>query len=290
MDKVTHRRTTSINNQLDPSSISLSSKKREHEIQGGGGGEEEKDRPPTLLLLLDSLEIISPFSTRGDRPQGHSRINDSHRPRNRATTHPIPLFLPSRSPHPSSVHTSSGGGALHYFSAWIPLWPATSRRIEGVFRGWQPRAPRAVARVFPQLPARDAMPSAENRASERGKFDTLFDIVRHCSAICQVVRRWWESVGCVAAGVRRGSSERRVKDLLRLVLYASSRGRSEFFFVFFRGKWGSLRGEEAEEEEEEEGEKEEEERQSRGSVSRVFKDTGWWSSSSVLHDHCSTRQ
>ena len=94
VDKVTHRRTTSINNQLDLPSISLSSKKREHEIRGGGGGEEEKDRPPTLLLLLDSLEIISPFSTRGDRPQGHSRINDSHRPRNRATTHPIPSFYP----------------------------------------------------------------------------------------------------------------------------------------------------------------------------------------------------
>lgn len=108
VDKVTHHQTISINNQLDPPSTFLCSKKK-------WKGKEEKDRLsirlPTLLLLqrssnglVDSLEIISPFSTRGDRPQGHSRINDSHRPclRNRATRHHpcYTLFLPSRSPHP----------------------------------------------------------------------------------------------------------------------------------------------------------------------------------------------
>lgn len=107
VDKVTHHQTISINNQLDPPSTFLCSEKSEKEKKKKTVSRfdfppfSSSNDPPTDS---SSLEIISPFSTRGDRPQGHSRINDSHRPclRNRATRHHpcYTLFLPSRSPHP----------------------------------------------------------------------------------------------------------------------------------------------------------------------------------------------
>lgn len=105
-----------------------------------------------------------------------------------ATTHAIPSSYP-RDRHillppspPPLVHEQRWRVTLFLR---IPLScvarPATSRRIGGVFRGWPPRAPgtRAVARVFPQLAARDAMPSAENRASKAWtKREIRYDIIR----------------------------------------------------------------------------------------------------------------
>lgn len=232
VDKVTHHQTISINNQLDPPSTFLCSKKS------------EKEKKKKTVSRFDS----PPFSSSNDPPTDSSIASKLFHPFPReaidhkvtaasmtrtvlafaivqpATTHAIPSSYP-RDRHillppspPFSVHEQRWRVTLFLR---IPLScvarPATSRRIGGVFRGWPPRAPgtRAVARVFPQLAARDAMPSAENRASKAWtKREIRYDIIRfQCDPSSATMTR---------IGRLRSRIWNRVRDEKLLWLYVSS--------------------------------------------------------------------
>ena len=147
VDKVTHHQTISINNQLDPPSTFLCSKKS------------EKEKKKKTVSRFDS----PPFSSSNDPPTESSIASKLFHPFPReaidhkvaaasmtrtvlafaivqpATTHAIPLLTlaiaTSSSLLPLPLWCTSSGGALHYFSgSHFRVWRGRPRRAEsGVY-------------------------------------------------------------------------------------------------------------------------------------------------------------